>query len=118
MWHRRGLDLRGAALVAVLAVGGLAHAAGAADVMSYRNLPADKDVVLYQSGDRDVRNAVMLCFWFRADAGTFTVKSDRFREPIELAAGGDKIEQRVVCGSIISVRTADKENALQYAVVR
>jgi len=94
-----------------------ASAAGA-DMLSYKNLPADKDVVLYQSGDKDVRSRIALCFWFRAEAGSFKISSERFREPIELAAGGDKPEQRVVCGSIISVRTADKENSLQYAIVR
>ena len=88
-----------------------------ADTLTYKNMPADKDVVLYQSGDRDVRQRVALCFWFRAEAGGFKITSERFREPIELG-GADKPEQRVVCGSIITVRAAGAENALQYAVVK
>jgi len=88
-----------------------------ADTMTYKNLPADKDIVLYQSGDRDVRQRVALCFWFRAETGSFKITSEKFREPIELG-GADKPEQRVVCGSIITVRAAGAENALQYAVVK
>lgn len=99
-------------LAAGIAVATPAHA----DTMTYRNVPADKDVVLYQSGDRDLRQRVQLCFWFRAESGSFKVTSERFRDPIEL--GGDKPEQRVVCGSIITVRAAAAENALQYSVVK
>ncbi len=91
-------------------------ATASADTMSYKNLPSDKDVVLYQSGDRDLRQRVQLCFWFRAESGAFKIMSERFRDPIEL--GGDKPEQRVVCGSIISVRAAAAENSLQYSVVK
>ena len=87
-----------------------------ADTMTYKNVPADKDVLLYQSGDRDLRQRVQLCFWFKAESGSFKIASERFRDPIEL--GGDKPEQRVVCGSIITVRAAAAENALQYAVVK
>jgi hypothetical protein len=105
-----------AALTAAVLASFAAHGARA-DMLSYKNMPADKDVVLYQSGDRDLRNRVALCFWFRAEAGSFKITSERFREPIELG-GADKPEQRVVCGSIITVRTTDKDNALQYAVVR
>ena len=88
-----------------------------ADTMTYKNLPADKDIVLYQSGDRDVRQRVALCFWFRAETGGFKITSEKFREPIELG-GADKPEQRVVCGSIITVRAGGAESTLQYAVVK
>lgn len=104
--------------VAFLAIAaGIAVAAPArADTMTYKNVPADKDVVLYQSGDRDLRQRVQLCFWFKAESGSFKITSERFRDPIEL--GGDKPEQRVVCGSIVSVRAAAAENSLQYSVVK
>jgi len=102
---------------AVLALG--AGGAVAGELLSYRNMPADKDVVLYQSGDKDIRRRVSLCFWFRAEAGNFKITSERFAQAIELhAADEDKPSQRVICGSILTVRTADKENALQFAVVK
>ena len=104
-----------AALVALAAVAAAATPA-LADMLTYKNVPADKDTVLYQSGDRDLRQRVQLCFWFRAESGSFKITSERFRDPIEL--GGDKPEQRVVCGSIISVRAAAAENSLQYSVVK
>ena len=113
MQLRRAHRLGFAALAALC----LPAAVAAADTMTYKNLPADKDVVLYQSGDRDVRHRTVLCFWFRAELGSFKINSERFREPIELG-GADKPEQRVVCGAIISVRAAAAENALQYAVVK
>ncbi len=87
-----------------------------ADTMTYKNVPSDKDVVLYQSGDRDLRQRVQLCFWFKAESGSFKITSERFRDPIEL--GGDKPQQRVVCGSIVTVRAAAADNSLQYAVVK
>ncbi|MBL8704673.1 MAG: hypothetical protein JNM30_07520 [Rhodospirillales bacterium] len=102
---------------ALALVVGIAFAMPAiADTMTYKNVPADKDVVLYQSGDRDLRQRVQLCFWFKAESGSFKITSERFRDPIEL--GGDKPQQRVVCGSIVTVRAAAAENALQYAVVK
>ena len=104
-----------AALVALAAVAAAATPA-LADMLTYKNVPTDKDTVLYQSGDRDLRQRVQLCFWFRAESGSFKITSERFRDPIEL--GGDKPEQRVVCGSIISVRAAAAENSLQYSVVK
>lgn len=104
-----------AALV-ILAAGFAAATPALADMLTYKNVPTDKDTVLYQSGDRDLRQRVQLCFWFRAESGSFKITSERFRDPIEL--GGDKPEQRVVCGSIISVRAAAAENALQYSVVK
>lgn len=94
----------------------LVAAPAVADTMTYKNVPADKDTVLYQSGDRDLRQRVQLCFWFKAESGSFKIMSERFRDPIEL--GGDKPQQRVVCGSILSVRPAAAENTLQYAVVK
>ncbi len=108
------MRMAGAALLALVA-----GSAAGAEMLSYKNMPADKDVVLYQSGDKDVRQRVSLCFWFRAEAGRFKITSERFAQPIELdSSDDDKPSQRVVCGSILTVRTADKENALQYAVVR
>ncbi len=104
-----------AALVALAAVAAAATPA-LADMLTYKNVPTDKDTVLYQSGDRDLRQRVQLCFWFRAESGSFKITSERFRDPIDL--GGDKPEQRVVCGSIISVRAAAAENSLQYSVVK
>ena len=102
---------------AVALMAGVALAAPAlADTLTYKNVPADKDVVLYQSGDRDLRQRVQLCFWFKAESGSFKITSERFRDPIAL--GGDKQEQRVVCGSIVTVRALSAENALQYAVVK
>lgn len=101
-----------AALAAVALAGG-----ARADVLTYRNVPADRDIVLYQSGDRDVRRRVPLCFWFRAEQGSFRISSEKFREPIELG-GADRPEQRVVCGAIVTVRAGAAENVLQYAVVR
>ncbi|MCC6467241.1 MAG: hypothetical protein IT563_02870 [Alphaproteobacteria bacterium] len=109
--------LRAAAGAIALALAVSASPAARADTFTYKNMPADKDVVLYQSGDRDVRTRVTLCFWFRAEQGSFKITSEKFREPIELG-GADKAEQRVVCGSIITVRAAGAENALQYAVVQ
>lgn len=99
-----------------LVAGVLLAAPAFADTMTYKNVPADKDVVLYQSGDRDLRQRVQLCFWFKAESGSFKITSERFRDAIEL--GGDRPEQRVVCGSIITVRAAAAENSLQYAVVK
>ena len=104
-----------AALAGACAAGGGAQA----DILSWKNLPAGKDTVLYQSGDRDLRSRVVLCFWLRAEAGKFTVASDRFQQPIELAQGdGDKPEQRVLCGSLITVRAESAANALQYSIVK
>jgi len=107
-----------------LAAGTLAFALAAfagdgarAEPLTYKNLPADKDVLIYQSGDREVRRRVALCFWFRAEQGSFRITSEKFREPIELG-GADRPEQRVICGAIITVRAAAAENSLQYAVVR
>lgn len=113
-------EKRGAALAAIAV--GIAVVSGfaadaRADTMTYKNLPADKDVVLYQSGDRDIRQRVALCFWFKAESGSFKISSERFRDPVELGGEG-KPEQRVICGSIISVRAAGETNALQYAVVK
>jgi hypothetical protein len=104
---------------AAVALATMAFGASAAlaDTMTYKNMPADKDIVLYQSGDRDVRSRVALCFWFKAEQGSFKISSEKFREPIELG-GADKPEQRVVCGAIITVRAVGAENALQYAVVK
>lgn len=99
-----------------LAIGIAFALPASADTMTYKNMPADKDVVLYQSGDRDLRQRVQLCFWFKAESGSFKITSERFREPIEL--GGDKPEQRVVCGSIVTVRAAAAGGTLQYAVVK
>lgn len=103
--------------VALIAAG---TAGGAcADILSWKNLPADKDTVLYQSGDRDLRNRVVLCFWLRAEQGRFKVTSDRFQLPVELAQGDkDRPEQRVLCGSVLSVRAESAENALQYSIVK
>jgi len=106
-----------AASALALAIAASSAGFALADTLTYKNMPADKDVVLYQSGDRDVRARVALCFWFRAEAGSFKITSEKFREPIELG-GADKPEQRVVCGSIITVRASGAENSLQYAVVR
>ncbi len=93
--------------------------AAAADILNWKNLPTDKDTVLYQSGDRDLRNRVVLCFWLRAEAGKFKVASDRFQQPIELAQGdNDKPEQRVLCGSLITVRAESAANALQYSIAK
>ena len=104
-------------VAALLALG--AGGANAAELLNYKNMPADKDVVLYQSGDKDIRQRVSLCFWFRAESGNFKITTERFTQPIELhASDEDKPSQRVVCGSIVTVRTSDKDNALQYAVVR
>lgn len=108
---------RMATAAAALAAAAIGTSAALADTMTYRNLPADRDIVLYQSGDRDVRQRVALCFWFRAEAGSFKISSEKFREPIELG-GPDKPEQRVICGAIVTVRAAAAENSLQYAVVR
>jgi hypothetical protein len=109
--------MRQGAIAAVLVLGiGTAHGA---ELLSYKNMPADKDVVLYQSGDKDIRQRVSLCFWFRAESGNFKITSERFTQAVELhAADEDKPSQRVICGSILTVRTSDKENALQYAVVK
>lgn len=104
-----------AAALTFAAMAGAAHA----DILSWKNLPADRDVVLYQSGDRDLRNRVVLCFWLRAETGKFKATSDRFQQPIELAQGDkDKPEQRVLCGSVITVRAESAENALQYSIVK
>jgi hypothetical protein len=112
------MALRNVAAGAIAIAMATSWAAGArAETMTYKNMPADKDVVLYQSGDRDVRQRVALCFWFRAESGGFKITSEKFREPIELG-GADKPEQRVVCGSIITVRASVAENVLQYAVVK
>lgn len=108
------IAIAGAAVLALAADG-----AAGAELLSYKNMPADKDVVLYQSGDKDIRQRVSLCFWFRAESGNFKITSERFTQAIELqAADDDKPSQRVICGSILTVRTSDKENALQYAVVK
>ncbi|MCC7047788.1 MAG: hypothetical protein IT562_13830 [Alphaproteobacteria bacterium] len=112
MAHRMAAAGTMALALMVLAAGG-----ARADMLTYKNMPADKDVLIYQSGDRDLRQRVALCFWFRAESGSFKITSERFRDPIELG-GGDKPEQRVVCGSIIAVRAAGAENSLQYAVVK
>ncbi len=105
-------------LAAALAAATMAGGAYA-DILSWKNLPADRDVVLYQSGDRDLRNRVVLCFWLRAETGKFKVTSDRFQLPIELAQGDkDKPEQRVLCGSVIAVRAETPENALQYSIAK
>ncbi|MGQ0677604.1 MAG: hypothetical protein ACT4N4_16165 [Rhodospirillales bacterium] len=106
-------------LAAALAVAGISRGDARADVLIWKNLPADKDVVLYQSGDRDLRSRVVLCFWLRAELGKFKVQSDRFQQPVELAQGDkDKPEQRVLCGSLITVRAESAENALQYAIAK
>jgi hypothetical protein len=107
-----------AALAALFAAAGFSGGA-AADVLSWKNLPQDRDTVLYQSGDRDLRNRVILCFWLRAEQGRFKVTSDRFQQPIELAQGDkDRPEQRVLCGSLVTVRAESAENALQFAIAR
>ncbi len=106
------------ALAAALAAMTLAGSAYA-DILNWKNLPADKDTVLYQSGDRDLRNRVVLCFWLRAEQGKFKVTSDRFQQPIDLAQGDkDKPEQRVLCGSLITVRAETPENTLQYSIAK
>jgi hypothetical protein len=107
------------AVAAAAAAGLFAAASAAADVLSWKNLPQDRDTVLYQSGDRDLRSRVILCFWLRAEQGRFKVTSDRFQQPIELAQGDkDRPEQRVLCGSLVTVRAETPENALQYSIAR
>jgi len=109
---------RAAVLAALLAASSLCGAA-AADILSWKNLPQDRDTVLYQSGERDLRSRVILCFWLRAEQGRFRVTSDRFQQPIELAQGDkDRPEQRVLCGSLVTVRAETPENALQYSIAR
>ena len=112
------MRMRPMALAVALAAATVAGGA-LADILSWKNLPADKDTVLYQSGDRDLRNRVVLCFWLRAEQGKFKVTSDRFQQPIELAQGDkDRAEQRVLCGSVITVRPETPENALQYSIAK
>lgn len=112
------MRMRPMGFAAVAIVAGLAGSAHA-DSFSWKNLPADRDVVLYQSGDRDLRSRVVLCFWLRAETGKFKVMSDRFQAPVELAQGDkEKPEQRVLCGSMITVRAESAENALQYAIAK
>ena len=112
------MRMRLTGFAAALIFAGLSGSAGA-DILSWKNLPADRDVVLYQSGDRDLRNRVVLCFWLRAETGKFKVTSDRFQLPVELAQGDkEKPEQRVLCGSVITVRAESAENALQYSIVK
>jgi hypothetical protein len=104
---------------ALAALAASAAPAAGADVLSWKNLPTDRDTVLYQSGDRDLRSRVVLCFWLRAEMGKFKVQSDRFQQPIDLAQGDkDKPEQRVVCGSVLTLRAEGAENALQFAIVK
>jgi hypothetical protein len=104
-----------AAMIAALCLPGRA----AADILSWKNLPQDRDTVLYQSGDRDLRNRVILCFWLRAEQGRFKVQSDRFQQPIELAQDDkERPEQRVLCGSLITVRAETPENALQFSIAK